>query len=145
MHVCTVYGLRSATGNCIRLGTKHSVSKQNVSGNKREDGVVTSCDGAREHRGKEGDRDEDREQLTAEERAPAPLVLVLMLHLKSSAADRFFSPFWPFAFQDSGSCTILGNLTRWLSSCLLGSCEHLGLQYIARRHCTCGTLMTVSF
>jgi hypothetical protein len=111
MHVCTVYGLRSATGNCIRLGTKHSVSKQNVSGNKREDGVVTSCDGAREHRGKEGDRDEDREQLTAEERAPAPLVLVLMLHLKSSAADRFFSP-----FLASGSCTILGNLTIWLSS-----------------------------
>jgi hypothetical protein len=35
------------------------------------------------------------------------------------------------------------NMAQLLASCLLGSCEHLGLHYIVR-HRTCGTFMTVS-
>ena len=65
--------------------------QKNRSGSKKGDSVVTSCEEAGEHDGKDGDRHQYREQLMAEERAPAPLLLHLLS--EQSSADRFFLPF----------------------------------------------------
>jgi len=51
------------------------------SGGKKGDSVVTSCEEAGEHHCKYGDRHQYREQLMAEERAPALLLLHLLSEL----------------------------------------------------------------